>query len=81
MQPTQWYELRVRGSIGTHEGAARGATEGVAIGEDGYVCAVASGHAMHFESQQAAIDYLARSRIPGKSQFEIVPCHCRAVAA
>lgn len=81
MQSTQWYELRVQGSIGTREGTARGATEGVVIGEDGHICSVACGCAMHFESQQAAMDYLGRCRIPSKDQFEIVPCQCRAVAA
>lgn len=79
MQSTQWYELRVQGSIGTREGTARGATEGVVIGDDGHVCSVACGCAMQFESQQAAMDYLGRCRIPGRSQFEIVLCHAATV--
>ncbi len=79
MQPGQWYELRVKGSIGTREGTVKGASDGVAIGDDGHVCSTASPHVKHFESEQAANDYLGRCTIPGKSQFEIVLCRAAAV--
>jgi len=74
MQPSQWYELRVQGSIGTREGTVRGVREGVAISDDGHVCSTASPYVKHFASEQAAMDYLGRCTVPGKSQFEIVLC-------
>lgn len=75
MQSAQWYELRVQGSVGTREGAQRGTHEGIAIADDGYVCSLGSPHVKHFESEQAALEYLKRCTIPGKHQFEIVLCH------
>lgn len=74
MPAKQWYELRARGSIGTREGEAWGATEGVAISDDGHLCPVGSAHVLRFESEQAALEYLARCTVPGKSDFEVVVC-------
>jgi hypothetical protein len=73
MTLSQWYELRVAGSPGTTTGAA-GIKEGIAIGDNGRLCSIASGHAMKFESEQQALDYLGRTTIPGNYRFEAVPC-------
>jgi hypothetical protein len=68
---SQWYELRVVGSAGT---SSEIAGEGIAIGENGRLCSVVSGHAMKFESRQQALDFLARTTIPGIYNFEPVQC-------
>ncbi|MBI4206669.1 MAG: hypothetical protein HY527_16735 [Betaproteobacteria bacterium] len=70
----QWYELRVVGSAGTRAGNASGAKEGIAIGENGRLCAVPSGQAKRFASEQDAMDYLAQTTIPGIYRFEAVLC-------
>jgi hypothetical protein len=70
----QWYELRVEGSAGTTEGIARGAVEGIAIGESGRLCSVASGHSKRFSSKQEAVEYLLQTTIPGNYRFEVVLC-------
>lgn len=80
MPSNAWYELRVQGSVGTREGEDRGASEGVAIGDDGHVCSIGSPYVKQFESAQAAMDYLKRCTIPGKSQFEVVLCHAAAAS-
>lgn len=74
MALAQWYELRLEGSAGTRAGIPKGATEGIAIGDNGRLCSIATGHAMRFESEQHAMDYLGKSTIPGNYRLEIVPC-------
>ncbi len=76
----QWYELRVAGSAGTRAGAASGMKEGIAIGENGRVCSLASGRARKFESQQQALEYLGKIRVSGDYQFEAVLCRGKAAA-
>ena len=76
----QWYELRVTGSASTKEGAASGIKEGIAVGENGRVCSLASGHARKFESREQALDYLGKIRISGDYQFEAVLCGSRIAA-
>ena len=70
---TQWYELRVAGSPGTTTGDA-GMKEGIAISQAGRLCTISSGHAMRFETEQDAFDYLVRQTTPGRYRFEAVPC-------
>lgn len=70
----QWYELRVVGSAGTRAGTASGAREGIAISENGRLCAVQSGQVKRFSSEQDAMDYLAQTTIPGIYRFEAVLC-------
>ena len=70
----EWYELRVAGSAGTAEGTASGALAGVAVGEGGRLCALTSGSARRFESQQQAIEYLGKIKVSGDYQFEAVLC-------
>jgi hypothetical protein len=70
----EWYELRVAGSAGTAEGTASGALSGVAVGEGGRLCALTSGSARRFESQQQAIEYLGKLKVSGDYQFEAVLC-------
>jgi hypothetical protein len=70
----EWYELRVAGSVGTAEGVASGALAGVAVGEGGRLCALTSGSARRFESQQQAIEYLGKIKVSGDYQFEAVLC-------
>ena len=75
-----WYELRVTGSAGTREGAASGMKEGIAVGENGRVFSLASGHARRFDSRQQAVDYLGKIKVSGDYQFEAVLCGVRAAA-
>ena len=75
----QWYELRVAGSPGTTTGAA-GIKEGIAIGDNGRLCSIASGHAMKFESEQQALDSLGKTTVPGNYRFEAVPCGAPAAS-
>jgi len=70
----EWYELRVAGSAGTEAGAAAGVTEGIAVGEGGRLCSLASGVARRFESRQQALDYLGKVKVSGDYQFEAVLC-------
>ena len=80
MDLTRWYELRVTGSAGTSAGAASGMKEGIAVGEGGRFCSLASGYARKFESKQQALDYLGKIRVSGDYRFEVVLCRA-AVAA
>ena len=80
MALSEWYELRVAGSAGTREGAASGIKEGIAVGEDGRICSLSSGHARKFESKRQALDYLGTIRISGDYQFETVRCDSRVAA-
>jgi len=75
-----WYELRVTGSAGTRTGNATGIHEGIAVGENGRLCAVSSGGARRFESEQQALDYLDKIKVSGEYQFEAVPCGVKATA-
>jgi len=76
----EWYELRVVGSAGTGAGIAAGASEGIVVGENGRLCALASGGARRFESKQQALDYLGKIKVSGDYQFEAVRCDARAAA-
>jgi len=75
-----WYELRVTGSAGTSAGIAAGAKEGIAVGENGRLCAVASSSVRRFESEQQALEYLGKIKISGDYQFEPVLCGVKAAA-
>jgi hypothetical protein len=70
----KWYELRMTGSAGTGAGVAAGALEGIAVGENGRLCSLASGGARRFESQQQAVEYLGKIKVSGDYQFEPVLC-------
>ena len=76
----EWYELRVAGSAGTRAGLASGAHEGIAVGENGRLCALASGGARRFGSEHEALDYLGKIKVSGDYQFEAVRCAAQAVA-
>lgn len=75
-----WYELRVIGSAGTRAGVAAGAHEGIAVGENGRLCALASGGARRFGSEREALDYLGKIKVSGDYQFEAVRCAAQAAA-
>ena len=75
-----WFELRVTRSAGTRAGTAAGTHEGIAVGENGRLCALSSGTARRFESQQHALEYLGKVKISGDYQFEAVPCGMMAAA-
>ena len=75
-----WYELRVTGSAGTRTGIATGTHEGIAVGENGRLCALSSGGARRFESEQQALDYLGKIKVSGDYQFEAVRCGAKAAA-
>jgi hypothetical protein len=76
----EWYELRVVGSAGTSAGSAAGIHEGIAVGENGRLCALTSGSARRFDSKEQALDYLGRIKVSGDYQFEAVLCGARAAA-
>ena len=76
----KWYELRVVGSAGTGAGIAAGASEGIAVGESGRLCALSSGGARRFESKQQALDYLGKIKVSGDYQFEAVRCDVKIAA-
>jgi hypothetical protein len=80
MKPDGWYELRVVGSAGTRAGIAAGVHEGIAVGENGRLCAVSSSGARRFESTQQALEYLGKIKVSGDYQFEAVRCDVRAAA-
>ena len=80
MTSGEWYELRVTGSGGTAAGIASGTDTGIAVGENGRLCAVSSGSARRFESAQQALDYLGKIKVSGDYQFEPVKCGVRAAA-
>ena len=73
MGSTQWFELRVVGSAGT-SGAAAGAQEGIALSDNGRLCAVSSGSAKRFGSAQEAIEFMGKTTIPGMYNLEPVLC-------
>ena len=75
-----WYELRVSGSAGTSASISTGTSDGIAVGENGRLCSLASGGARRFESQQQALEYLAKIKVSGDYQFEAVRCGVRAAA-
>jgi hypothetical protein len=75
------YELRVEGSAGTSAGNARGATDGIAIAQNGRLCSLASGEARQFESREEASQYLLVTSLPGNYRFEVVLCRRRRAAA
>ena len=75
----QWYELRVAGSPGTTTGKP-GIKEGIAIGNNGRLCALSFGKAMRFETEKLALDYLTTQTTPGKYRFEIVRCKIATLA-
>ena len=75
-----WYELRVAGSAGTRAGAAAGTHEGIAVGENGRLCALSSGSARRFNTEQQALDYLGKIKISGDYEFEAVLCKGQAAA-
>ncbi len=79
MSLSQWYELRVAGSPGTKTGNS--ANEGIAISQSGRLCIVSSGHAMRFETEQDAFDFLIRQTTPGRYRFEVVHCNAAAPSA
>ena len=81
MSSTEWYELRVAGSAGTRGSAASGIQEGIAIAETGRLCAVSSGHAKRFGSQQEAIEFLGSTTVPRVYDFEAVCCRADREAA
>ena len=74
IEPGQWYELRLDGSAGTRSGDAIGATEAIAIGENGRLISIALGHPKKFESKQQALDYLSKVMLTGDYQLEAVLC-------
>ena len=78
MKPDYWYELRVLGSAGTSAGITAGGDDGIAVGENGRLCALSSGSARRFESKQQALDYLEKIKVSGDYQFEAVRCDVRA---
>jgi hypothetical protein len=80
MASDNWYELRVAGSAGTVAGLAAGAREGIAVGEGGRLCSLASGGARRFGSEQQALDYLSKIKVSGEYQFEAVRCGLKVVA-
>jgi hypothetical protein len=53
---------------------AKGVTEGIAIGENGRLIPIASGHPKKFKSKQRAMDYLSKVILSGDYQFEAVLC-------
>ena len=75
-----WYELRVTGSAGTHAGIAAEAHEGIAVGENGRLCALASGNARRFDSAPQALEYLGKIKVSGDYQFEAVLCGVKVAA-
>jgi len=75
-----WYELRVAGSAGTSAGIVGGACDGIAVGENGRLCSLASGGARQFKSKQQAIEYLGKIKLSGDYQFKAIPCGVKAAA-
>lgn len=77
----KWYELRMAGSAGTGGGTSAGVLEGIAVGENGRLCSLASGGARRFESEQQAVEYLGKVKVSGDYQFEPVLCSPARAAA
>jgi hypothetical protein len=80
MKPDVWYELRVLGSAGTSAAITVGTQDGIAVGENGRLCALSSSGARRFESRQQALEYLGKIKLSGDYQFEAVRCDARAAA-
>lgn len=80
MDASGWYELRVAGSAGTRDGVPSGAHDGIAVGQNGRLCALSTGCARRFESREQALDYLGRIKVLGDYQFETVLCAAKAAA-
>ena len=76
----EWYELRVTGSAGTSDGLATGTHEGIAVGENGRLCSLASGGARRFESKLQALEYLGKLKVTGNYQFVPVLCSAKTAA-
>ena len=70
MAETHWYELRVAGSAGTK--SERAGKEGIAMAESGRLCAVSSGNAMKFATEQQAVEFLSSTSLYGIYEFEPV---------
>ena len=75
-----WYELRVSGSVGTHDATKTDMREGIALSENGRLCSVSSGHARRFGSREEAVEFLGKTTIPGIYEFEAVRCEAREAA-
>jgi len=75
---TEWYELRVTGSPGTNAGATNGLTEGIALAENGRLCAISSGAAKKFDTELEAIEFLQKTTIPGVYRLEPVRCRLKS---
>jgi hypothetical protein len=80
MKPDNWYELRVLGSAGTSATITAATRDGIAVGENGRLCALSSGGARRFESRQQALEYLGKIKLSGDYQFEAVRCDVQAAA-
>lgn len=80
MQSNDWYELRVAGSAGTDAGIAAGTRDGIAVAENGRLCALSAGSARRFATKRQALDYLGKFKVSGDYQFEAVRCGVRAAA-
>jgi hypothetical protein len=74
MALSQWYELRVAGSAGTSSEIARGISEGIAMGNNGRLCAIGSEQTIRFATEQEACDYLSQTTILRFYDFEAVLC-------
>jgi hypothetical protein len=68
-----WYELRVIGSAET-SGISSQVQEGIAVAESGRLCAISSGHANKFATEEEAAAFLARTSLPNIYQLEAVLC-------
>jgi len=75
-----WHELRVVGSVGTSAYITGEVHVGIAVGDNGRLCALSSGGARRFDSEQQALDYLGKIKVSGDYQFEVVPCGVRPAA-
>ena len=71
---SEWYELRVEGSAGTPTGVAQCATEGIAMDDNGRLCALASERAKRFKGEREAIEFLFQTTISRGYPFAVVRC-------
>ena len=78
MVESQWYELRVQGSVGTTAGATSDINDGIALSETGRLCSVSSGQAKKFDSEKDASEFLSKTTLPRIYPFE--PVLCRAMS-
>ena len=81
MGSTQWFELRVVGSAGTSGGATTGVTEGIALSDNGRLCAISSGSAKRFDSAQEALEFLGKTSMPGIYNLEPVLCSLKPISS